>query len=708
MADPIDKARDDFLPEVQEIIETLSRDLLALEGSLGAGPPDPDLVNDAFRAVHTLKGLAGLFGATRMSHLAHELESLLGDLRLGKRGVDRPAMDLLFSGVEAFGRLLAVEKGLSDDPLAEVDQLLLRLRLAAAGDDEPPMSSLPSYDLDPAMLAVLTEYEEHRLRTNVEQGMRLYRLRVLFDLSNIDDAIGELKVRAKPYGEIITYLPTGQGADASTIELDILMASRSDLSAVREALAGPRTAIDEVARTTTERHAANTQPPAPPASLAAQAQPSIPTPAGPQGSLSPKAGVPLGESLRSVTQTVRVDIRKLDMLMNIVGELSIVRNAIGRLTDELKKTPGMRDIGTELHRLHRGFERYLGDMQTGILEVRMVPLGQLFDKLARMVRKISREANKEVNLVITGAETELDKLIVEELSDPMMHMIRNAIDHAIEPKVDRETVGKPTAGTIALNAFQKASHVVIEIEDDGRGIDELGVLAAAVRAGLVDRDEAEALTRAEILSFIFAPGVSTKEDVGELSGRGVGMDVVKTNIAKLGGVIDIQSEPGIGTKFTVTLPITLAIISALIVHVKGSTFAIPLAAVQEALLFDETDVRRLEGHEIITLRGASLPLCRLDGLFGLSGDDLGHTADRPYIVVVGVGARRIGLLVDGVLGQDDIVIKSLGASLSRVKGFAGATELGDQRVALVLDALSLVDEVFAGPAVQATDRVGNG
>jgi two-component system chemotaxis sensor kinase CheA len=704
MADPIDKAREEFFSEAQEIIETLSRDLLALDGGLGAGPPDPDLVNDAFRAVHTLKGLSGLFGATRMGSLSHELENLLGDLRLGKREVDRQVMDLLFAGVEMFGRLLAFEKGARHESLSDVDDLVFRLRQIAASDSQAPPASQISYDLDPAMLAVLTEYEEHRLRTNVEQGMRLYRLRVKFDLLTIDTALGDLKTRAKPIGEIITYLPTGEGADADSIELDVLMASRSRLDAVRAALADDRASIDEIARRAADPEPANTQPP--PAMVAAQA--SMPMPEGPQGSLSLKVGAPMEATLRSVTQTVRVDIRKLDTLMNTVGELAIVRNAMGRLTDEIRKTPGMRDLGAELHRLHRGFERHLGEMQNGILEVRMVPLGQLFDKLARMVRKISREANKEVNLVITGAETELDKLIVEELSDPMMHMIRNAIDHAIEPRVDRENVGKPTAGTIALNAFQKASHVVIEIEDDGRGIDVVGVLAAAVRNGLVERDEAEVLTRAEILNFIFAPGVSTKEDVGELSGRGVGMDVVKTNIGKLGGIIDIYSEAGIGTKFTVTLPITLAIISALIVVVEGSTFAIPLATVQEALRFDETEVKRLEGHEIVTLRGASLPLCRLRDLFGLRGDDFGHRADRPYVVVVGMGARRIGLVVDGVIRQDDIVIKSLGPSLKRVKGFAGATELGDQRVALVLDAPSLVEEVFVGSTVQALGTVENG
>jgi two-component system chemotaxis sensor kinase CheA len=322
----------------------------------------------------------------------------------------------------------------------------------------------------------------------------------------------------------------------------------------------------------------------------------------------------------------------------------------------------------------------------------MVPLGQLFDKLSRVVRQISREADKDVNLVITGAETEVDKLIVEELSDPLMHMIRNAIDHAIEPRMERDRVGKPAVGTIALNAFQKASHVVIEVEDDGKGIDQGKLIKAAVRRGVLDQEEVTELAHREVLNLIFIPGLSTKTDVGELSGRGVGMDVVKTNISKLGGIIDIYSEPGIGTKFTVTLPITLAIISALIVEVEERTFAIPLSSVQEAIWLEPTLLRRVEGQEMMTLRGSTLPLCRINELFALSS--VRPPRPRPYAVVVGVGARRLGLVVDELIGQQDIVIKPLGPSLKRVKGFAGATELGDQRVALVLDAPSLVEEAF--------------
>ncbi|MEO7094864.1 MAG: chemotaxis protein CheA, partial [Polyangiales bacterium] len=398
--------------------------------------------------------------------------------------------------------------------------------------------------------------------------------------------------------------------------------------------------------------------------------------------------------LRSVSQTVRVDIRKLDHLMNIVAELAIVRGVLGRITDRVRSNPEMRELGMELHRVHRSLDRHLADMQGGILEVRMVPLGQVFDKLARVVRQISREHDKEINLVITGAETEVDKLIVEELSDPLMHMIRNAIDHGIEYRRQRAERGKPEAGTIALNAYQKGNHVVIEVQDDGAGIDEEKVLKQAIRRGLVSEQEVVGLLQREILSFIFLPGFSTKEGVDELSGRGVGMDIVKTNISRMGGVIDVQSELGIGTKMTVTLPITLAIISALVVVVAGRRYALPLASVLEALVFDPGAVRTIEGREVMSLRGATLPLCRLEALFGLSQLE-GTTPIRRFVVVVGVGNHRLGCVVDQLIGQQDIVIKALGKSLQGVRGFSGATELGDQHVGLVIDAPAIVEEVLS-------------
>jgi two-component system, chemotaxis family, sensor kinase CheA len=699
MGDMGDKAREEFFSEAHEIIESLSRDLLSLEATRGQGTPDPELVNNIFRAVHTLKGLAGLFGATRMSALSHELENLLDDLRLGKTALTQAVMDLLFRGIDLYSRILAVEKGVRQDPLTDIDAFLRDLgRLL---DAEPPSvaeNPLAEYDLEPGLLGVLTEYEEHRLRTNIEQGLNLYKLRVGFALATIDEELNQLKADAKPHGEIITYLPTGEGADADSIELDILLASRETIETLREELGGDHTHIDEIPRKAVTRTSISVPPPMPRSPVVQRVSDLPPAPPTDKRSVLSKAATP-EVSLRSVTQTVRVDIRKLDVLMNIVGELSIVRNAIGRLTEGVRKSPELRQMGIDLYRLHRSFERHLAELQSGILEVRMVPLGQLFDKLARVVRQISREADKDVNLVITGAETEVDKLIVEELSDPLMHMIRNAIDHAIEARIDRERVGKPAVGTIALNAFQKASHVVIEIEDDGQGIDELKVIRAAVKRGLVAEEQVSELASREVYNLIFVPGLSTKTDVGELSGRGVGMDVVRTNISKLGGIIDIYSEPGIGTKFTVTLPITLAIISALIVEVGERTFAVPLSSVQEAIWLDAQALRNVEGREVMTLRGQTLSLCRLRELFGMKGE-LGPNA-RPYAVVVGLGRRRLGLVVDRIVGQQDIVIKPLGPSLSHVRGFAGATELGDQRVALVLDAAALVEEVFRGAAEAA-------
>jgi two-component system chemotaxis sensor kinase CheA len=297
-----------------------------------------------------------------------------------------------------------------------------------------------------------------------------------------------------------------------------------------------------------------------------------------------------------------------------------------------------------------------------------------------------------VNLVVTGAETEIDKLIVEELSDPLMHMIRNAIDHGIEPRDDRLAVAKPPVGTIALNAFQKGNHVVIEVEDDGRGMDPEVLLEVAVKRGIVTRDEAGELSPREVLGLVFMAGFTTKDVATDLSGRGVGLDVVKTNIAKLGGVVDITSEVGIGTKMTITLPITLAIINVLLVEIGARLFAVPLANVEEAIALDETQVRTVESREVLTVRGSSLPICRLSRLFGVAP----RPRDRPrsFVVIAQVGNRRLGLVVDELVGQQDIVIKPLGKSLKSVRGFAGATELGDQRVALVLDAAALIEEVL--------------
>lgn len=693
MADGIDKARDEFFSEAQELVESLSRNLLALDAAQKGGTQDPALVNEAFRAVHTLKGLAGLFGAKRMNTLSHRLEDVLDGLRLGRMPLTPELLDLLFMAVELYGHVLTVEKERSDEQIPALDDFISRIdRLGSA---EPVgQSPLAAFDLDPGMLAVLTEYEEHRLRTNIEQGQSLYRIRVQFDLATIDKALEEIKTKAKPFGEVITYLPTGETTSIDTIELDLLLASGAEMVELESALGAENVVIEQIPR----RRAMSVAPyeTVPPAAMAAMPRMSAAPPAPRALSMAPDVGQETAEQMqviRAVAQTVRVDIRKLDALMNVVGELAIVKGALARTAERLR-AEGNRALGLELHRIQRNFDRRLSELQSGILEVRMVPLGQVFDRLARVVRQISREMGKDIRLVITGAETEIDKLIVEELSDPLMHIVRNAIDHGIEPSNEREKIGKPVAGTIALNAFQKGNHVVIEVEDDGRGIDEQSLIDHAIALGKLDRTEIRELTRSEVLALIFLPGLSTRDQAGDYSGRGVGMDVVKTNISRLGGIIDVHSEKDIGTKLTITLPVTLAIVSALLIRVAGRTFAMPLTSVAEAIQFDESQLRIIDGREVMTLRGATLPICRLGKLFRLSQDE--PPPRRRYVVVATLGARRLGLAVDDLMGQQDIVIKSLGKSLSRVRGFAGATELGDQRVALVLDPASLIEEIVSG------------
>jgi two-component system chemotaxis sensor kinase CheA len=718
-----DKARDEFLSEAQELVDGLGRDLLQLDEGLKRGRVDAELINDVFRAVHTLKGLSGLFGATRMAGLSHELEDVLDDLRLGRVELSPQVLDMLFQAVTLYGRILTAEGTESAEPAPEVEQLLVALgelsqRRAGGGG----AGVVAQYDLDPGLLGVLTEYEEHRLRANIQQGQSLYRIRVRFSLSTIDSALDDLKAKARPHGEIITYLPTGSGADIDTVELEILMASRAGVELLRSAITGPNIGIEQVRRRSpaqpSVRPPAPSAPPpsaresvAPPTTAAGAAretssvrveraadEPRATPSQATSTSISKLPAQPtvMGRelSLRSVSQTVRVDIRKLDRLMTVVGELAIVKTAIANLADRARgRVVEARELAVELARLNRTFERHLAQMQDGILEVRMVPLGQAFDKLARVVRQISREHAKEVNLVITGAETEIDKLIVEELSDPLMHMIRNAIDHGIETRDERLRVAKPPVGTIALNAFQKGNQVVIEVEDDGRGMDQEALLATAVQRGVLTPDEARELSPREVLALVFMPGFTTKEIATDLSGRGVGLDVVKTNISRLGGVVDITSDVGIGTKMTITLPITLAIIHVLLVDIGGRLFAVPLANVEEAIALDETQVRTVEGREVLTVRGASLPICRLARLFGVP--PIERERPRAFVVIAQVGNRRLGFAVDELVGQQDIVIKPLGKSLSRVRGFAGATELGDQRVALVIDVAALIEEVVA-------------
>ncbi len=704
---PTEKALQEFLSEAQEIVEAFNRDLLTLDEERAQGRSDPDVVNDAFRAVHSLKGLSGLFGVTRMTNLSHNLENLLDSLRLGRVELKPAMLDLLFEAVGQFHRVIGeTAEGQAGDA-QPIDDLIARLDAAAlqrAGKAEA--DPFNGYQLDPGLLSVLTEYEEHRLRENIKAGRTLYRIHAAFDLMTIDKELDALKGRLKPIGEVITYLPSVEAASDQQIELDVILGSARPLDEVTLAIEGLTAQVAVIPR---GRPAHVESAPAPEVirEPAAAAPPKAPAPTidPPPEAARDKAAArephprDLGErdelSLKSVAQTVRVDIRKLDHLMNIVGELAIARAGFQGILDGIKGDRSQVVLARALRHELRSLGRKLDELQAGILEVRMVPLGQMFDKLARVVRKISRDAGKEIRLTITGADTELDKLIVEELSDPLMHVIRNCIDHGIEKPEARAKAGKPEAGAIRIWAEQRGNHVVIAIEDDGAGLDERRLIEKAVARGLLDPAQARELSQREIYNLIFLPGVSTKEVADQMSGRGVGMDVVKTNIARLSGIIDISSQPGQGTRLTITLPITLAIIQALVVRAAGRTYAMPLNSVLESLLVTHNDVVTIERREVMSLRGQTLPLARLERVFALERGANQPAPGRQFVVVVGLAQHRIGLLVDELVGQQDIVIKPLGRALENVPGVAGATELGGQQTVLVLDVAAIVEEAIA-------------
>ncbi|KFA88174.1 chemotaxis protein CheA [Archangium violaceum] len=409
--------------------------------------------------------------------------------------------------------------------------------------------------------------------------------------------------------------------------------------------------------------------------------------------VSPRGPRMENESARSLTQTVRVDISRLDALMNTVGELLLIKANLQRMVEASRQQEGSVMLsskmwGQELSRETRQLERKLDALQQGLLEARMVPVGQVFDRLARLVRRIARDAGKEIDFVIGGGDVELDKLIVEELSDPLMHIIRNAIDHGAESPEARLAAGKSRRARVSLRAEQKGNHVVIEVSDDGAGIDELGVRDMALRKNLITEAQAREMSRRELLNLIFLPGFSTARSVSELSGRGVGLDVVKNNIGNLSGIIDVWSERGQGTAFHLTLPVTLAIIRALVVGVSGRTYAVPLNSVLEILSVKPSEIRTVERREVLDVRGTTLPLMRLARQFGHPE----RQNDRHFVVVAGLAQERLGIAVDELQGQQDIVVKSLGGRLQGVRGISGAADLANRRTVLVLDVGALLEE----------------
>ncbi|MDJ0853399.1 MAG: chemotaxis protein CheA [Myxococcota bacterium] len=689
---PARKAADqEFVSESEEILERMRQDLADIaDGHAEGSATDPELVNRLFRSAHSLKGLAGLFGFELVQTLTHHLEDLLDALRLGRVPVAAPALQVIERTVALFATLL--QKVGDAEALAatgdEISELVDHIEALRRGPD-PSDPTLDGLELEPALLRALTEYEEHRLRENLQQNKKIYLVESAFEIVAFEEGLSEITGALREVGEVLSTLPSPGETPDSEIRFTLLAASDLDLGEIEAHLAAVAATVSAVERGSQPATVAS---PAEAAALEPGSKPTTgseaPAPApDPAPSEEPIPHGPELESLKSISDTVRVDIRKLDELMNLVGELVIQRGAIGDLSGELLGSAHTARAGNDLAKIHKSLDRKLRELQQAVLDVRMVPLRQVFEKVSRVVRRLRHELGKEVRLEMRGADTELDKLIVEELVDPLMHIVRNAMDHAIESAADRALAGKADQGTIRIDAFQRGNHVVIAVGDDGRGIDTSVLRARGEELGVVEPEEV--IADKELLDLVFAPGISTREEVSETSGRGVGMDVVRTNLTRLGGVVDIDSELGRGTTVSMTLPITLAIIQSLIVSVDGQRFAIPLNAVQETLLVEPEAIQYSEGRAMLNLRGDALGLRWLREEFGLTPPPEGA---KPFVVVVRMGDARIGLLVDRLEGQQDTVIKPIQGPVPEVRGIAGATELGGQDAVLVLDVSALLSD----------------
>lgn len=697
----LDRSLREFIAEATEIVEHLQAGLASIHDAKKGGRAAPPMLNEVFRHAHSLKGLAGMFGVETMGKLAHQMETLLDGLRLGKLPLDDELLEILYACADGFSSLLAeVNEGKTGDA-ALVDALIRRITQKASGGAGAPAPRVDegpaSLQLPAEALSALTEYEEHRLKESLKEGVPLYRVHAPLALASFERDLGALTTAVQAMGELITSLPSTDPTGRFLI-FDLLVASTQPLDELRRTLeplgAQQIERIDQKSR-----GRAAPQPEPAPRSMAEEAA------AFAAHDADADAAESVVSTMRQVTETVRVDIKKLDELMGIVGELVLARGGLTRVTNELKTEIGFRGIAVDLHRLVRTIERRIVDLQLAIMQVRMVPLGQVFERLSRAVKRTAEGLGKDVDLIVSGEETELDKLIVEDLVDPLMHLVRNAIDHGLETPEARVAAGKPRKGTLELRAYPRGNHVVIDVIDDGRGIDEVAVKRTALDRGLVDDDNVGTLSKREVWNLIFQPGFSTRKDVTSLSGRGVGLDVVKTNISRLSGLVDVDSSSGRGTRFSITLPMTLAIIQAVIVKSGGRVYALPLASVLEMVAVTRKDLCTVEGREMITLRGNTLPLLRLDRVFhpeqkqkplpplsagGNNDDDVGYAA------VVGMVQHRAALLVEDVLGQQDIVIKTLGAYLQNVRGIAGATHLGDHETILVLDVGALMQDLVDG------------
>jgi two-component system chemotaxis sensor kinase CheA len=670
-----------FRDETDELLQSIDADLLRLEQYVDSGSIDNEIVASLFRALHTIKGSAGMLEFAEVQQVAHKLENVFDLLRKDRMPLTESGVNLLFEGRDVLTALVRTAVSGAEAP-SGVDAYVERLDdFAAVYDSTAQAIEGPR----------VHDHDEEHLVTVDDEQIAAFEAEVARLLAQVQVAEVAGDVAAVAAAQpVATPEPPPLIAEDADVDVAAAQAAVDDLFAAASA----------VPKAAKVKPAVPAAPAAPPKPSPAAATPAAKTAAA----AAPAANAPdARRTAATKNQTIRVDIERLDLLLNLVGELVINRTRISDIALTLGRELGtqgraesraessLSTLAKDLADSSALLARTTNEIQESIMKVRMVPIGQVFDRFPRMVRDLAKARSKEIHLEIAGAETDLDKTIVDEVGEPLMHLVRNCVDHGIEPPDVREARGKPRHGTIKLNAYHEGNQVIIEISDDGGGIDLGRVREKAIRMGVIS--EADRLNDREIIELIFTPGFSTADQVTDVSGRGVGMDVVKKNILRLKGVFDVDSVLGEGTKFTMKLPLTLAIIQALLVRVSDELYSIPLDSVIESQRIETSDVRTVHGGEVITLRGQVVPLIRVGEFFRLEAP---RDPDKVMIVIVGLQGRQVGLVVDSFQGEQEIVIKPLSDVIGRIAGISGATILGNGSISLIIDVHSLVATAYGG------------
>lgn len=656
-----------FIDESKEHLQSINERLLELEKT----PEDMSVVNDIFRSAHTLKGMSATMGFEDLANLTHQMENVLDGIRNRRLSVTPELLDVIFEAVDHLEAMIS-SIAAGGDGTRDVRRTVEQLKRIEQGE----MPNKQAAREEPPLEHAYGEFEYHVLEQAKEQGFSVYEIRVRLRDDCLLKAARVYMVfeQLNEVGEIVKAMPPIEMLEEEQFDREFLVTvvSKAPADELQKRLMGISEIDDvKVSMLSSDEPSAESEKAAAPQQPAAMEQ---------AAAVQAEAEAPEKQTAKQATKTIRVNIERLDMLMNLFEELVVDRGRLEQISRELNHA--------ELTETVERMSRISSDLQTIILNMRMVPVEKVFNRFPRMVRQLARELGKKVRLDVIGAETELDRTVIDEIGDPLVHLIRNALDHGIEAPDVRAARGKPEEGTVQLRAYHSGNHVFIEIEDDGAGISREKVLQKAINRGIVSPEAAEHLTDEQVYELIFAPGFSTADHISDISGRGVGLDVVKSTIESLGGTVAVDSRPGQGSLFSIQLPLTLSIISVLLVQIAEETYAIPLSSIIETALVKKEEIFSAHNQPVIDFRGKIVPLVRLKDVFAVPGaaDD----GDAVAVVIVRKGEKLAALAVDSFIGQQEVVLKSLGNYLSSVFAISGATILGDGRVALIIDCNALV------------------